>query len=116
MEAFKVEIDRQQIVETINETVQSKIKEQLNLQMEDIEKTIGEYFKRSFFNDKKTEFENALDYTVEIAFRAGIDSAMEELNFKEMIAKKASELLKSDDLIKELAEAKVRSSLGLPQK
>ena len=71
METFKVEIDRKQIVHTINETVQSKIKEQLNLQMGDIEKTIGEYFKRSFFNDKKTEFENALDWSVESAFRTG---------------------------------------------
>ena len=41
---------------------------------------------------------------------------MTELNFKELIAEKAKELLKSDNLIQELAEAKVRSSLGLPQK
>ncbi|MFL1896814.1 hypothetical protein ACJRPK_13995 [Aquimarina sp. 2-A2] len=116
MEKFKVEIDRREIVETINETVQSKIKDQLNLQMDDIEKTIGEYFNRSLFNDKKTQFENALDYTVEMAFREGLNSAMEELNFKEMIADKAKELLKSDNLIQELAEAKVRSSLGLPEK
>ena len=77
---------------------------------------IADYFKRAFFNDKKNEFESALDYTIEIAFREGIEKAMTELNFKELIAEKAKELLKSDNLIQELAEAKVRSSLGLPQK
>lgn len=41
---------------------------------------------------------------------------MEELNFKELIAEKAKEMLSNSDLIKELAEAKVRSSLGLPNK
>lgn len=116
MGTFKIEIDRKQIVETINASIQDKIKAEMNAQMGDIEKSIKQYFKRSFFNDKQNEFESALDWTVEAAFREGINSAMEELNFKELIAEKAKELLKSDNLIKELAEAKVRSSLGLPQK
>ena len=116
METFKIEIDRKQIVKTINENIHDKIKSQMNAQMGDIEETIKQYFKRSFFNDKKNEFESALDWTVEAAFREGINSAMEELNFKELIAEKAKELLKSYNLIQELAEAKVRSSLGLPQK
>ena len=116
MKTFKIEIDRKAIVETINTSIQDKIKSQMNAQMGDIEETIKQYFKRSFFNDKKNEFESALDWTVEAAFRKGINSAMEELNFKELIAEKAKELLRSDNLIQKLAEAKVRSSLGLPQK
>jgi hypothetical protein len=39
---------------------------------------------------------------------------MTELNFKELIAQKAKELLSSENFIKDLAERKVRSSLGLP--
>lgn len=116
MEKFKIEIDRREIVETINKGLHDKIKEQMNAQSKDIEKSIEEYFKRSFFNDKKTQFDQALDYTIEIAFREGLEKAMEEMNFKELIAEKAKELLSKDNFIQELAEAKVRSSLGLPQK
>jgi hypothetical protein len=116
MEKFKIEIDRREIVETINKGIHDKIREQMNAQSKDIEASIADYFKRAFFNDKKNEFESALDYTIEIAFREGIEKAMTELNFKELIAEKAKELLKSDNLIQELAEAKVRSSLGLPKK
>jgi hypothetical protein len=115
MENFKIEINRKEIVDTINKGLQDKIKSTMDSQMGDIEKSIQEYFKKSFFNDKKNQFDSALDYTIEIAFREGIEQAMTELNFKEIIANKAKELLKNDNLIHELAEAKVRSSLGLPK-
>lgn len=116
MDTFKVEIDRKQISEIINKTVQGEITEQLRSQLTDINRSIEEYFKKSFFNDTRNQFESALDWTVENAFREGLDLAMKELNFKELIAKKAAEILNSDNFIKELAEAKVRSSLGLLQK
>ncbi len=114
MEPFKVEIDRLEINKIINDGVQDKIKSVMQSQMTDIEKSITEYFKKSFFRDKDSQFESALDYTIESAFREGLTKAMEELNFKELIAEKAKELLSNNNFISKLAEAKVRTSLGLP--
>jgi len=116
MEKFKIEIDRREIVETINKGIHDKIREQMNAQSKQIEASIADHFKRSFFNEKKNEFESALDYTIETSFRDGLELAMKEMKFKELIAEKAKELLSDDNLIQELAEAKVRSSLGLPLK
>ena len=113
MEKFKIEIDRKEIAKTINESIQCKIKEHLNKNVGNIEDTISMYFKKSFLNNNQNEFERALDYTIEIAFREGLEKAMEELNFKELLAKKAKELLSNDGLIIKIAEDKLRQSLGL---
>jgi hypothetical protein len=82
--------------------------------MPDIQRALTEYFQKSFMSNKANAFESALDWCVEGALREGLDKAMQELNFKEMIAAKAKEILSDSDFIKNLAEAKVRSSLGLP--
>jgi len=116
MEEFKIEINRKEIVDIINASIQSKIKKQLDSKIEDIEKSIGDYFEKGFFKDKMNQFDSALDYTIETAFRKGVETAMEEMNFKELIAKKTKLLLSENNFISELAEAKVRSSLGLPPK
>lgn len=112
-EKFNIEIDREEIIDLIKTTVKDRLIKQLKLQTENIDKSISEYFNRSFFHDKKNDFENALDWAVEDAFRLGISEVMQELDFKSIIADKARELLKDDTLIHDLAEAKVRSSLGL---
>ncbi len=84
---------------------------------EDIERSIDKIFNTgSIFNKRESEFESALDWSIEHLFREGLTKAMEELGFKEMIAGKAKEILSNNDFISELAEAKVRSSLGLPKK
>lgn len=110
---FVIEIDRDQITGIINKIIQSKIESEMSLQMKSIDKSIEEYFQKSFFNDKVTMFDSALDYTIESAFRIGVSKAMEELNFTEIIAQKSKELLMNDSFIHKLAEDKVRSSLGL---
>lgn len=113
MEKFKIEIDRAQIVDTINTGIQEKVRAQMKAQDKDIDEAITQYFKKSLFNNQSSRFESALDYTVEAAFRKGLEMAMEQLNFKEMIAQKAKELLSDNNFIAELAEKKVRASLGL---
>ena len=113
MESIKIEIDRKNILDIVNNKVSENILSYMDKNMEDINKSIEKYFKLSFFQDKNTQFENALDWTIEDAFREGIKTAMEDLKFKELIAEKAKEILSNDDFIKELAVAKVKSSLGL---
>lgn len=41
------------------------------------------------------------------------EKALDELNFKELIAEKAKQVLSDNNFIKDLAEQKVRRSLGL---
>lgn len=43
----------------------------------------------------------------------GLEKAMNELNFKELIAEKAKEILSDNNFIADLAEKKIRYSLGL---
>lgn len=79
----------------------------------DIKKSIEEYFSKGMFQNKKSQFDSALDWAVEQAFREGLNTAMEELNFHEVIAAKAKEILSDNNFIAELAEEKIRQSLGL---
>ena len=114
MEHFKIEIDGKQIKEMYNSIINRVIEESLSKYRENIELSVKTYFDKGFFKDKISSFESALDWAIEASFRDGINKAMESLDFKEMIAEKAKELLSSNDFISKLAEAKVRASLGLP--
>lgn len=114
MENVSINLSVQDLTEMVNETVGNSIQKSLNSNKEQIEKSIDMYFKKSMFDSKASQFEKALDWAVESAFRLGLDKAMEELNFKELIAEKAKEILSNNNFISELAEKKVRSSLGLP--
>ena len=113
---FKIRIDAKAIREQINASIQHKITTQLNAQEQDIEKSIKDFFYKGFHSITRNAFENSLDYVIEGALRQGLEKAMEELGFHEMIAEKAKTYLQDDDILRELAEGKVRASLGLPQK
>lgn len=114
MEELKINLSVKELTDMVKETVGASIQKSLNVNKEQIEKSIEGYFNKGMFDNKQTVFESALDWAVENSFRQGLEIAMEELNFKELIAQKAKELLSSENFIKDLAEKKVRSSLGLP--
>lgn len=116
MEEFKIQIDQKQLTELFNNALAGIIEKSISNQKEQIEGTIKTYFDKGYFKDKSTQFDNALDWAVECAFRDGLNKAMEELNYKELIAEKAKEILSDGNLINELAEEKIRTSLGLPKK
>lgn len=65
------------------------------------------------FNNEKNTFDSALDWTIEQAFRDGLELAMKKVKLKELIAEKASKILSDDAFIHKLAEEKVKKSLGL---
>jgi len=114
METLKIELSVKDLTEMVKENVGNAVAKSLNANKEQIEKSIDQYFKKSIYDNKASQFENALDWAVENSFRHGLEQAMTELNFKELIAQKAKEILSDNNFIKELAEKKVRSSLGLP--
>lgn len=114
MENLNINLSVKELTDMVKETVGNSIQKSLNENKEQIEKSIYSYFKKAFFDNRESEFESALDWAVENAFRLGLEQAMNELNFKELIAQKAKDLLSNENFIKDLAEKKVRSSLGLP--
>jgi nucleoside-diphosphate-sugar epimerase len=113
MENLNINLSVKDLTEMVKETIGKSIEKSLNDNKEQIEKSIDGYFKKAFLNNKESQFESALDWAVETAFRIGLEKAMGELNFKELIAEKAKEILSDNNFIKELAEQKVRRSLGL---
>jgi 3-methyladenine DNA glycosylase AlkC len=115
MENINLNISVKDLTDIIKNDLSDIIRKRLSANKDDIEKSLDDQFRRRIFTHDKNQFENALDWAIEHAFREGLNIAMEELNFKELIAKKAKEILSNDDFIKTLAEQKVRASLGLPQ-
>jgi uncharacterized membrane protein YheB (UPF0754 family) len=114
MEDLKINLSVEDLTKMVKEIIGSSIEKSLNSNREQIEKSIDGYFRKNLFDNKNTQFENSLNWAVENAFRLGLDQAMDELNFKELIATKAKELLSNENFIADLAEKKVRASLGLP--
>ena len=114
MESLNINLSVKDLTDMVKETIGKSIQKSLDANKQQIENSIDGYFKKSFLNNKESQFENALDWAVENAFQIGLQQAMDELNFKELIAQKAKEILSNENFIKELAEKKVRSSLGLP--
>jgi uncharacterized membrane protein YheB (UPF0754 family) len=114
MENLNINLSVKELTDMVKETVENSIQKSLNANKDQIEKSIDVYFKKGMFDSKESQFESSLDWAVENAFRLGLEQAMTELNFKELIAQKAKELLSNENFIKDLAEKKVRSSLGLP--
>ena len=102
-----------ELKDVLKESLVSSINKSLNKNKENIENSLDNYFRKGFFNDRDSQFENALDWAVESVFREGITKAIEELSFKELIANKAKEILSDNEFIRNLAERKVRASLGL---
>jgi len=113
LEEIKINVTVKDLTDIVKDTIGGYITKSLNTNKELIEVQIESYFKKGIFTDKISQFESALDWAVENAFRLGLEKAMEELNFKELIAEKSKQILSDNDFIKDLAEKKVRSSLGL---
>lgn len=114
MENLNVTLNAGDFKQIVIDTLSSSINKSLEKNKEHIETSLDNYFKKGMFEKRETDFESALDWAVESFFREGLNKAMEELGFKEVIAQKAKEILSDANFIKDLAEKKVRSSLGLP--
>jgi len=114
MENLNVTLNAGDFKQIVKESLTDSINKSLEKNKEHIETSLDAYFKKGMFEKRETDFESALDWAIESCFREGLNTAMEELGFKEIIAQKAKELLSDPNFIKDLAEKKVRSSLGLP--
>ena len=114
MENINVTLNAGELKEIVKTSLSNSINKSLEKNKEQIELSLDNYFKKGMFDKRETDFESSLDWAVESLFREGLNKAMEDLGFKELIAEKAKEILSDANFIKDLAEKKVRSSLGLP--
>lgn len=109
-----VNITDVEIQEIVVRILTDAINKQMEFRFSEMENSIRKFFSEWDFSNTKTQFERALYASTEGVFQAGISLAMEELNFKELVAKEAKKVLSDEAFIRSLAEKKVRASLGLP--
>jgi hypothetical protein len=114
MEKIDISLNVQELRAIMKDSLSASIQKGLAANKEQIEQSVNTFLRKSFFDNKSTAFESALDWAIEQVFRDGLQQAMDELNYKELVAQKAKEILSNNDFIKDLAERKVRASLGLP--
>lgn len=114
MKDVTVVLDEVEITRILKDMVAGFVKKSLDENREQIEKSISGYFSKGVFLNKESLFESGLDWAVENCFRLGLNQALEEMDFKSLVAAKAKEILSDDGFIRVLAEKKVRASLGLP--
>ena len=109
----EIKLTTADINDILKESVANIIRNKITQHKADIESGVDAIFKKSVFDSKTTNFEKALDLAMENEFRIGIEMALKELDFKKLVAIKAIEILSDGNFIKEVAEKKVLSSLGL---
>jgi hypothetical protein len=114
MEKLEIVLSVKELTEIVNESIRGTVQNYLTANKGLIENSIYNYFKRTHFGKLESQFESSLDWVVESSFRLGLEQAMTELNFKELVAEKCKEFLSNENFIRDLAEKKVRESLGLP--
>ena len=108
-----INITTGEIREILKDTVTSIIKKSVDKNIDNIEIAISKFFTPAMWDKKETEFENALNWAVEIQLREGLNQGLEEMNFKEMVASKVKVILSDETFLKDLAVKKIRQSLGL---
>ncbi len=113
MNNVKVEITNDMVQSAIDSYLKDMISRSMETHKIGISKQVGDYFSDVFIGRKLETLERGLDWALEDCFRTGVNKAMTELNYTEMIAEKAKELLVDDKFIRDLAQAKVMDALGL---
>jgi hypothetical protein len=108
-----INITAGEIREILKDNVTSIIKKAVNKNLDNIETSISKFFTPERWDKKETEFENALNWAVELQLRDGLNQGLEEMKFKEMVATKVKEILSDETFLRNLAEKKIKQSLGL---
>lgn len=108
-----VKLNAGELKQIVFESIKESVLTGLNKNKAQIENALDEYFKKETFTKKMSEFENALDWAIEAAFRAGIESALKEVDLPELVKQKILRILADKDFVNDLAEKKIRASLGI---
>lgn len=109
MENFKIEIDINDINQVIKNRIIEKVITILNKNDDNLTTQIDNFFRKSFFDNKNSLFETALNDSLDRIFRQSLEEVMNDLNVKEIVIKKLKELLSSDEYFKEIVYKKIKS-------
>lgn len=112
---IEFKIEEKELFTMVNQILFDQIKKSMVANTDNIQKSLNTFFEHGFLSNKKNKFDESLDWVVECAFRTGVETAMEEMNLKEIISNKVKEIM-TTEFISDLAEEKVRASLGLGPK
>lgn len=114
MENIDLGITVSVIQDMIKDNLSTSINNSLFKSKEKIDTSIANYFNNGGgFSKKESQFDSVLDWAVELIFRESLQQVLTELNYKELIVEKCREILSEDNFIRDLAEKKVKASLGL---
>lgn len=114
MENIDLGITVSVIQDMIKDNLSTSINNSLFKSKEKIDTSIANYFNNGGgFSKKESQFDSVLDWAVEQIFRDSLNQILKELDYKELIMEKCKEILSDGDFIKDLAEKKVKASLGL---
>ena len=109
-----IKIDDKILMDKIKFTLSAVIDNQLETYREDIKNSIKKAFHRGILsNVGNTKWDDSLDYAIHACVERGVNKALENVGFSDMIAEKCVEILKNNDLITELAMAKIKRTLGV---
>ena len=109
-----LKLDVKEIKDSMNEKVTKIIENRLSFNQSKIEAQIDKFFEKKFaLNQSNSDFENALDWALELLYRNAFENVIKTLNYQEMVEKKIQEVIKNDDFITRLAKQKVANSLGV---
>jgi hypothetical protein len=111
-EIIEINLDKKELEQIITEHIKSAVKKSVFENRVEIQDSINKFFKTNYI-DCTSSFSNQLNKAFDSSFKEALEIAFEELNIKELIKQKTKELLSADSFIKDLAEKKVRDSLGL---
>ncbi len=114
-EGIKLKLTPRDVTEILMDKVGDIIIKSLNKNKNSIEDSLNNFFSKDYFHNKESDFENSLSWAIDNSFRIGLEKAMKEINFEELIYNKCKELLNDQEWLQKIATEKVRSSLGLKQ-
>lgn len=113
MENIDISLSKEDLKNMVTEVMLNSIKQTVGANRKQLNDSVAKYFEKGFFNDKVSQFEKALNWAVEEAFRGGIYKAMIELDFEDLVAEKAKEVLSDKDFLESVAKEIVRKQLNL---
>lgn len=113
-EKINLQIDQKDLNALLNKLLGGIIESSISQRRTDIEASIKKMFSSAVFDSKRNDLEDAVHWNLNYFVDEGVKKALEELDYKTLIANKAKELLSDNDFIAKLAHEKVLRSLGLP--
>lgn len=113
MNEIEIKLSITEMRQELNKFFIEEIRKQLSFSEKEIRAQLNQFLERKSFSSRESQYESALDWAIEDGLRRGVQSALEELSFAELVKARVVELLSDKEFLTELAREKVKKSMGL---